>query len=117
MQYECTSCKKHFIHTSKRTTPAAYLNLFKDQNLESFQKTEEIGTIETYVCPFCFSKEYIEYTEPETTESPINVLVIDLTSGPQIAIDRALADGYKIVNRYAKQYVLEKTVKSEATKI
>lgn len=72
-------------------------------------------TLETSVCPYpdCQTIKFSEYVEPaEDTEK---VLVIELTTCPQIAIDKALADGYKVVARYAKQYILEKTKTVEAT--
>jgi hypothetical protein len=60
--------------------------------------------LETQVCPFCQSKVFSEVQEADVA----NVLVVELTTGPQIAIDKALADGYLVVNRYAGKYVLEK---------
>jgi hypothetical protein len=61
--------------------------------------------VETSVCPFCHSKTFSEEKEADVA----NVLFVELTTGPQIAIDKALADGYKVVNRYSGKYVLEKT--------
>jgi hypothetical protein len=108
MLFECQNpeCKKHFHYTAKLTE-----QIIPNSIYTGFP----VNNTETSVCPFCLSKEFIEYIPPvEPTEQPVNVLVIDLTTGPQLQVDRALADGYKIVNRYAKSYVLEKCGKVEA---
>jgi hypothetical protein len=93
--YQCQNpeCLKQFLHTAKLTTGS--------------NSTQFVSLLETQVCPFCNSKNYTDYVEI-VTEETANVLVIELTTGPQIAIDKALAEGYKVVARYAKQYHLEK---------
>jgi hypothetical protein len=64
--------------------------------------------LETDVCPFCQSKTFTEYVEPVEVEQVENVYVYELGSGPQTVLDGLLAQGYRIVNRYAKAYHLEK---------
>lgn len=94
MQYQCN--EKHIF-------------LFPDITHNGLVKDGvEWAWTETKVCPECGSHLLSEYVEVVTEEQIENVLVIELTSGPQIAIDKALADGYVIKNRYAKNYVLEK---------
>jgi hypothetical protein len=111
MLFECQKCKERFHHPAKQT------HFFEPKNIEINEDTTiKVGDcLESDICPFCFSKKYAEYIEPTITEQPVNVLVIDLTTGPQLQVDRALADGYKIVNRYAKSYVLEKSAKPTVT--
>jgi hypothetical protein len=63
-------------------------------------------SLEVSVCPFCQSKTFDEYQEPVANVE--SVYIYELTSGPQLGLDKLLADGYVIVNRYAKTYSLEK---------
>ena len=95
-QFKCD--KGHlFIHPAKATElhPA-------DIN----GKIRADTVMESSVCPYCFSLdlELVEEQEPPVE----NVYIYDLTSGPQTQLDGLLAQGYKIKNRYAKQYHLEK---------
>jgi hypothetical protein len=75
-------------------------------NADSIPKVTVTTTNETFVCPYCSSNEYTEIKEQ--TPDIEAVYIYDLTSGPQDALNVLLADGYKIVSRYAKQYFLEK---------
>lgn len=93
MNYQCTMCKATFIHPAKLviTNPTTEKNA--------------IDVFEVSTCPHCKS---IEYTETEKIETRVTkVLVVDLVSGENLALNKALADGYEIVGRYAKQYTLE----------
>ena len=54
--------------------------------------------------------------EPATEQRTEAVLVIDLVVGENLALNKALADGYEIVGRYAKQYTLEKKKPKEVQK-
>jgi hypothetical protein len=113
MLFECQNpeCNEKFHHAAKQV-----LNQFTTLKATDDMPTQAVlaESVERYVCPFCKELTFTEFVEPTDIEQPINVLVIDLTTGPQLQIDRALADGYKIVNRYAKSYVLEKCGKVEA---
>jgi hypothetical protein len=71
-------------------------------------------SLEVSVCPFCQSKTFDEYQEPVANVE--SVYIYELTSGPQLGLDKLLADGYVIVNRYAKTYSLEKLKVAEAKK-
>jgi hypothetical protein len=99
MKYQCLNneCKKTFVHTAKQ--------------IRSGLAVGET-TLESYVCPFCQSKEYTEFIEPVTVTPPkqvSNVFIYELTTtGAQPNLDAMLADGYEIVNRFSKQYHLEK---------
>jgi hypothetical protein len=73
--------------------------------------SDDTEVIEYSVCPFCETKTFTEEKEADVA----NVLVVELTTGPQIAIDKALSEGYKVVGRYAKQYVLEKPKETTPT--
>jgi hypothetical protein len=68
-------------------------------------------TVETHCCPFCQS---LNFDEIPTIEKQVEaVYVHELTTGPQTALDGLLAQGYVIVGRYAKQYILEKAKSEE----
>ena len=65
-------------------------------------------TYEVMICPICDenNEKFSEFIEvADTVES---VYIYELTSGPQTELNKLLADGYTIVNRYAKAYHLEK---------
>lgn len=110
MMYQCTKCLKQFIHPAK--------DIMQVGSLEEYEKLKrgEVATnhkYETMVCPFCFNKEYAE--APTVTEDIESVYIYDLNSGPQTALDALLAQGYVIVNRYAKTYALERPKAKEAS--
>lgn len=107
MKYQCKQCTKIFIHPAKQTNYA-----FNNQNPEDFTLT---SINEASVCPFCRSREYSEFTEPIITDQKTTaVLVVDLVTGENLALNKALADGYEIIGRYAKQYTLEKKAPKQA---
>jgi hypothetical protein len=91
MQFQCDSEHK-FHYPSKLTIITG----------------EQYDSLESSVCPFCQSKTFTEYVEPVEVEQVENVYVYELGSGPQTVLDGLLAQGYRIVNRYAKAYHLEK---------
>jgi hypothetical protein len=112
MIYVCGNpdCQKHFNH------PAKVMEHRNKETIKHPDMTKELNPIEGdfvetefTLCPFCRSVEYTEFVEPIVEEEVTNVLTIEFGNvGAQLAIDRALADGYKIVGRYAKSYTLEK---------
>jgi hypothetical protein len=127
--YQCSNpeCGKVFMHTAKLTVlgmpieELKTLKLFieeapKDPELapliemfKGLQKAFDMATFERSVCPFCKSPTYKEYVEPQPEAEEVgNVYIYELTTGPQTELNKLLADGYKIVNRYAKSYALEK---------
>jgi hypothetical protein len=101
MNYQCEKCKKVFIH------PAKHVHFLEPKDIAVDEDTtiKAGDTVETDVCPFCFSKDFSECADNQDVS---NVYVYDLTSGPQTELDGLLALGYRIVNRYSKQYHLEK---------
>jgi hypothetical protein len=107
MKYCCLNCNRIFLHPAKliETQPSA---MFSDG---SRTKIGDAQT-ETSVCPICLNKTYEEIAE--VAEDIANVYIYDLTTGPQTALDHLLAEGYKIVNRYSKQYHLEKPKEAKA---
>ena len=119
MKFQCLneSCKKLFHYTAKKT------ELFYSEKTQGIQ---QLGTVsifepvvlsqkETSVCPYCGNLDFTEYIEPAPIQEAVsNVYVYDLTSGAQTALDALLAQGYKIQQRYAKQYFLEKPKPTEA---
>jgi hypothetical protein len=115
MLYQCSKCQKQFTHPAKQTD-YSFNNIAIDDFLQSASKEfmhpgdfTVTSQIEAAVCPFCRSREYAEFIDPVVSErKTVGVLVVDLVTGDNIALNKALADGYEIVGRYAKQYTLEK---------
>lgn len=76
--------------------------------------------IEYKACPECafeYNYKIEEFVEPlpvPIQEAISNVYIHDLTSGAQTALDALLAQGYRIVNRFSKQYHLEKPAEAKA---
>jgi len=64
------------------------------------------SSIEESVCPECKTLKFSEFVEPTATVE--SVYVYELGTGPQTELNGLLAQGYVIVNRYAKAYHLEK---------
>jgi hypothetical protein len=108
MKYLCSNpeCKKTFLHLAKQTLT------YKPANSADYPIV-----LEKYCCPYCKSPDYDEEpTEPVKQQEVSNVYVYDLTGGAQIQLDKLLADGYVIVNRFSKQYHLEKPKTTESEK-
>jgi hypothetical protein len=118
LKFQCLACDKLFVYAKKVTVTEPFSMNLKFGESASNGQGDTVGEYgmqqglkvnETHACPYCNSPDIEEYTAPATPEKqPQSVLVIDLTSGPQIQIDKALLDGYKITARYSKQYILEK---------
>lgn len=109
MNYICVN-KHHFVHPAKLmiyfpSETTAMENLPPRVGLRSWNTSPQ-RTRESSCCPFCESLEYSEFVEPQPEVT--NIYVHDLTSGANEALDQKLQEGYVIVGRYAKQYVLEK---------
>lgn len=95
MKFQCLneSCKKLFHYPMK-------IREYEEQ-MPNFEEIQ--------VCPYCRSPDFTEYIEPAPIQEEIaNVYVYDLGSGAQPELDKLLAEGYRIVNRFSKQYHLEK---------
>lgn len=95
VRFKCENpqCLKLFHYTAKLTTGT-------NQPI--------ISLVEKAVCPYCHGLDFLEYVEPVTVEQIESVYIYELGSGPQTVLDGLLAQGYRIVNRYAKTYSLEK---------
>ena len=96
MRFQCQNqgCQKTFIY------PASI------QQASQLEGQEQLALIETHVCPYCRSLDFSEFVESAIDTA--NVYIYDLSSGPQTTLDGLLAQGYRIVSRYAKAYHLEK---------
>lgn len=108
MKFICLneSCGKLFVYPSVLTVTINQNPTVAVSNLAVQGDNQQ-----THVCPYCLSpdiEEYIPAPEPQPVEEIQNVYIYDLTTGPQTALDQLLAQGYQIVNRYSKQYHLEK---------
>jgi len=109
MKYECLeeTCKKQFLFPAKISKP-----LTEKSGTVILQTMAVQGDmIETHVCPYCQSLNIQETTAP--TQGIANVYIYELTTGAQTELDKLLAAGYQIVNRYSKQYHLEKPKPAE----
>lgn len=110
MKYQCLAenCKKTFSHPAKYIVNQ-YSNIEQKNSGLAIIEPVVLSSIEEYVCPFCKGKEFAEYVEPlQAEQKTVAVLVVDLVSGENLALNKALADGYEIVSRYSKSYTLEK---------
>lgn len=102
MKYTCQNCGWAF------TQPAEIIKPLNQEGSVAIQVSGMLvisNTIKTFACPRCNS---IAYEETEQNKAPANVYVYELTTGPQTKLDELLAEGYEVVNRYSKQYHLEK---------
>jgi hypothetical protein len=86
-----------------------------------FPETAHVGLSENEwteftICPDCDDYNRNISEVPDSAQAIGNVYVYELTTGAQTELDKLLADGYLIVNRYAKAYHLEKP-KTEQRKI
>lgn len=91
-------CKKQFRYPGKKV---------ESQYNEA--KRLEI-MIEIPVCPHCQSPFFLEAEKPEKVEiQPESVFVFQLgVHGEQKKITELISEGYVIIARYAKNYILEK---------
>jgi len=98
MPYQCsnTTCRHVFIHPAKvqsHTTPT----------VRNFPSTTSLTITENTTCPKCGNMEYLEYKEPVTIQ---NVLAHVQVSHSEV--NNFLAQGYRIVDKYAKEVVMQK---------
>ena len=109
MQQSCNECQKTFSHSAKLTQTIPLTN---DKMKARFAEHDELpicDSVEIYVCPYCYSIDIAE-AAPQPIEAPQveAVYIYDLTTGNQEKLNELLANGFLIVNRYSKQYHLEK---------
>jgi hypothetical protein len=114
MKYVCkdSECGKQFQTLAKIVMYDYTGNLEK----EFVHPTDHlmISQTEYYCCPHCGSQDFDEApAEPVKQEEICNVYIYELTTGAQTELDKLLASGYKVVNRYSKQYHLEKPKQTE----
>lgn len=83
MKYQCENCHKTFTH------PAKHIE----------REVNQPNDYETYVCPFCHSKEYSEFVEPQPE-------IASVKSVPLEEVDAWLAKGYIVKELYAKTATL-----------
>ena len=101
----CGGCQKTFIYPAKlsKWEPSKTVNVGDEDTTSQVSDCTELS-----VCPFCKSPDIIVQEETAKQETVANVYIYELTSGAQTELDGLLARGYRIVNRYSKQYHLEK---------
>ena len=116
MKYQCDTCHKNFLHPAKQTEITGRARIYKSEEemaTRSAPTEDDSLQLEYNVCPFCQTRSYSEFVEPAIPDAKVSaVLVVDLVSGENLAINKALADGYEIVSRYAKAYTLEKKIEA-----
>jgi hypothetical protein len=104
MRFQCD--KGHLFHYTAKQTHFLEPKELVDNEDTTIKVSD---SIESSVCPFCFSKFVSEVVEPAPIQEAVsNVYVYDLTSGAQTELDKLLAQGYRIVSCFSKQYHLEK---------
>jgi hypothetical protein len=92
MQFICSKCKEKFHYPAKQTNNDLSIGMNTLGVKES---------IEVSVCPFCLSKSFTEYIEPEADIT--SVLSCELG-----AVDGFLKQGYIVKELYAKTATLVK---------
>ena len=109
MRFKCEECGKTFIYAAKVTHFLEPKEIQKNEDT-----TLTVGDwVEASVCPFCQSLNFTEYIESVEAQPVEAVYVYDLTSGMQEGLNKLLAEGFEIIARYSKQYMLEKKRKIE----
>ena len=112
MKFRCNNpeCKREFMYAAKKTVGVG-------ENGEEAALFTSIGhglmiadrKLETHVCPFCLKKDFDELLpEAKPEQRVVAVWVHDLTTKEQTDLNGLLQQGYEVVGRYAKQYILEK---------
>jgi hypothetical protein len=109
----CTSCKKTFIypaHVTEITPSFQAPNSYAPPNwtTSATPMVTDCKQVEYTVCPYCRSLDIQTKEETVPQETVAKVYVYELTTGAQTELDKLLAEGFRIVNRYSKQYHLEK---------
>jgi len=121
VKFVCGKNPTHIFHHPAKLTENTFKEplVIQDLNLADVKvmgPAVPVSVIERSVCPFCDSREYSEYIESTETKQVENVFIYELTTGPQLGLDKLLAEGYEIVGRSVKLYQLEKCKpKAEAT--
>lgn len=103
MKYQCVdpACKAVFSHPAKKTTLSVTMNVDMQQENNITAQTQNTTGLETYVCPVCNGKFFMEYDEPQPEIS--SVLSVDLAQ-----VDSYLAKGYVVHELYARSATLIK---------
>jgi hypothetical protein len=91
-------CQKTFLYPAKKAFTPEPIGLNAKYDL-----------LEIPVCPFCNSIDFQEAPPQPTQQQQVEaVYIYELTTGSQDKLNQLLADGFQIVNRFSKQYHLEK---------
>lgn len=101
MKYECSDCKKQFIHPATKQV--------------SKGGEDSVEVTETRVCPHCMSLNFDEI--PAETQQTKNVLKVARESTVE-GVNARLAEGYTIIQEWAKEtllYLYQKDEPEEAT--
>lgn len=98
MKYQCLNCKKQFMQPSKLNV---YAEDTQNTNIPPISALV-IPTLDSYVCPFCKSKNYDELTE-KPQENPA---LEDMQQVPFEQVKDYLAKGYHELDR--KDHVFSK---------
>ncbi len=101
MKYQC-DLGHQFIHPATRTTnesPTTYQDLRVSSSAASVPVVSVAVSVESSVCPFCYSLVFDEIPEPQVE----SIKSVDINEA-----DQYLKDGYEIVDRYAKSVTVVK---------
>ena len=101
MKFKCLNenCGKTFVYAAKTRKPIDTEAKALTTAAGSLQVTESF--VETHVCPYCNSRDFTEYTEPQPE-------ITSVKSVPLEDVDELLAQGYVVEQLYAKTATLAK---------
>lgn len=107
MKFKCADCAKVFLYPAKiRTILTPQVK--PGQIIQLPPLTGYEPTIEEHRCPYCQSRNLLEFAEPFSTEKIVSVISVEIAE-----VDAKLKEGYEVKELYAKTAIL---IKKETTK-
>lgn len=97
MKFQCADCQKVFLYTAKKT----HFLIPKDIQVDEDTTIKAGDTVETHICPYCQSLNFIEHVEPQP--EIISALSCELNE-----VDSWLKIGYEVHALYQKTATLVK---------
>lgn len=105
MPYQCSDCKKTFLHTAKLTEFSTPQDIELNEDVTA---KGVMNTLDSSVCPFCKSKSYTEVTEVKETGGIKLEDVVSLKDCAPNDADAWLAQGYKLFQTWQKNVFVVK---------
>lgn len=100
MILQCISCKKVFPFAAKETEMSYR---YSQTGLVDAETTSE-----RHVCPYCDSKEIVEFVEPKQDIASVKSVALE-------EVDELLKQGYVVHELYARTATLKKLAAKEAS--